>query len=436
MNVRDGMTKVVLSVGPAHTLREAARLMSAQRVGAAVVVDASQPGIGILTERDILDSIGAGQDPDAEMVADHRTSDVVFASPDWTLEQAASAMIGRKLPAPDRGRRREWLAAVHARHRSLLGTSPASGAGVYAGAAAVVCRGRWHPAPRDGRRRCDRPVRDGSNRVHATAGAVTLVTGASSGIGAATALALAAAGAQLIVTGRDEDRLKCGRGADQAPRPSRPTWPSLTGPRGSPSRSCMYKAASTCSSAMPARAGLGRSASCPPPRQRSYRTVNLLAPVQLARLLLPGMAARRAGHLVFVSSIAGVTGVRYEAVYAATKAGLNNLAESLGYELAGTGVGVSVVLPGVVDTPFFRRRGRPYERRWPAPIPSDQVARAIIRAAQRDLDVVFVPRWLRLPAWLHGTSPRTSDGLRAGSASGLVAASRDCAPLCARNLSR
>jgi CBS domain-containing protein len=92
MNVRDGMTKVVLSVGPAHTLREAARLMSGQRVGAAVVVDPSHPVIGILTERDILDSVGAGQDPDAEIVADHRTSDVVFASPEWTLEQAAAAM--------------------------------------------------------------------------------------------------------------------------------------------------------------------------------------------------------------------------------------------------------------------------------------------------------------------------------------------------------
>ncbi len=92
MNVRDGMTKVVLSVGPAHTLRQAARLMSAQRVGAAVVVDPEHSGIGILTERDILDSVGAGQDPDTEMVADHRTSDVVFASPDWTLEEAASAM--------------------------------------------------------------------------------------------------------------------------------------------------------------------------------------------------------------------------------------------------------------------------------------------------------------------------------------------------------
>jgi CBS domain-containing protein len=94
MKVRDGMTKVVLSVGPAHTLREAARLMSQHKVGAAVVVDSGHPGIGILTERDILDSVGSGQNPDAEVVADHRTSDVVFASPEWTLDQAASAMVG------------------------------------------------------------------------------------------------------------------------------------------------------------------------------------------------------------------------------------------------------------------------------------------------------------------------------------------------------
>jgi CBS domain-containing protein len=94
MKVRDGMTKVVLSVGPAHTLREAARLMSQHKVGAAVVVDPEHPGIGILTERDILDSVGSGQNPDAEVVANHRTSDVVFASPEWTLDQAAAAMVG------------------------------------------------------------------------------------------------------------------------------------------------------------------------------------------------------------------------------------------------------------------------------------------------------------------------------------------------------
>src|SRR6266566_9845303 len=93
MQVRDGMSQLVLTVGPAHTLREAARLMSSRRVGAAVVIDSEHAGIGILTERDILDSLGAGQDPDSELVAQHRTSDLVFAFPDWTLEQAAAAMV-------------------------------------------------------------------------------------------------------------------------------------------------------------------------------------------------------------------------------------------------------------------------------------------------------------------------------------------------------
>jgi CBS domain-containing protein len=93
MKVRDGMTTVVLTVGPAHTLREASRLMSARRVGAALVSDPEHSGIGILTERDILDSIGAGQDPDTETVGQHRTGDLVFASPEWTLEQAAHAMV-------------------------------------------------------------------------------------------------------------------------------------------------------------------------------------------------------------------------------------------------------------------------------------------------------------------------------------------------------
>ena len=93
MKVRDGMTRLVVTVGPAHTLREAARLMSARRVGAAVVTDPEQAGIGILTERDILDSIAAGQNPDQELAAAHRTVDVVFASADWTLEQAAAVMV-------------------------------------------------------------------------------------------------------------------------------------------------------------------------------------------------------------------------------------------------------------------------------------------------------------------------------------------------------
>jgi CBS domain-containing protein len=93
MRVRDGMSETVLSVGPNHTLREAARLMSQRRVGAAVVLDPDGQGPGIITERDVLDTIGAGQDPDAERVRDHLTADVVYAAPEWSLEEAAVAMV-------------------------------------------------------------------------------------------------------------------------------------------------------------------------------------------------------------------------------------------------------------------------------------------------------------------------------------------------------
>jgi CBS domain-containing protein len=92
MQVLDGMSKVVLSIGPAHTLREAASLMTKRKVGSAVVLDSDRSGIGILTERDILDAIGTGQNPDTELAAAHLTGDLVFATPTWTLEQAAEAM--------------------------------------------------------------------------------------------------------------------------------------------------------------------------------------------------------------------------------------------------------------------------------------------------------------------------------------------------------
>ena len=92
MQVREGMSSIVLTIGPGHTLREAAAAMCARRVGAAVVVDPEQPGPGILTERDILDAIGRGLDPDAEPVAAHLSANLTFAAPDWSLEQAAAVM--------------------------------------------------------------------------------------------------------------------------------------------------------------------------------------------------------------------------------------------------------------------------------------------------------------------------------------------------------
>jgi CBS domain-containing protein len=93
MQVRNGMTDTILEVGPGHTLREAARLMAQRKVGAAVVNDPEQPGPGIITERDLLESIGAGQDPDTEAVGDHLSANLTFASPEWSLERAAEAMV-------------------------------------------------------------------------------------------------------------------------------------------------------------------------------------------------------------------------------------------------------------------------------------------------------------------------------------------------------
>ncbi len=91
--VHEAMTEVVLTIGPGHTLREAAAAMCGRHVGAAVVLDPEAPGPGVITERDILTSVGAGQDPDHERVAAHLTSTVTYAAPDWSLEKAAAAMV-------------------------------------------------------------------------------------------------------------------------------------------------------------------------------------------------------------------------------------------------------------------------------------------------------------------------------------------------------
>src|SRR5262249_10543821 len=130
--------------------------------------------------------------------------------------------------------------------------------------------------------------------------------------------------------------------------------------------------------------------------------VNLVAPLRLTRLLLPRMVERGRGHIVFVASIAGAVGVPDEAVYSATKAGLITFADALRAE---TTIGVSVVLRGVVDTPFCARRGPPSPRRRPAPIPAQRVAGAIVRTVEHELNQVYVPRWLELPARLKGAAP-------------------------------
>jgi signal-transduction protein with cAMP-binding, CBS, and nucleotidyltransferase domain len=93
VKVEDGMSARVLTIGPAHTLREAARMMADRKVGAAVVVSPDEHGVGILTERDILLSVASGESPDAETAGEHCTQDLIFAARGWTLEEAAATMV-------------------------------------------------------------------------------------------------------------------------------------------------------------------------------------------------------------------------------------------------------------------------------------------------------------------------------------------------------
>ena len=95
MQVKQGMSAVVLTVGPGHTLREAASKMVEKKTGAAIVIDDESPAPRIITERDLLLSVGGGQDPDEERVADHMSDSVIAAAPDWSLERAAAEMSRR-----------------------------------------------------------------------------------------------------------------------------------------------------------------------------------------------------------------------------------------------------------------------------------------------------------------------------------------------------
>ncbi|MYA59505.1 MAG: SDR family NAD(P)-dependent oxidoreductase [Chloroflexi bacterium] len=236
------------------------------------------------------------------------------------------------------------------------------------------------------------------------AGSTALVTGASSGIGRAVAIALSQAGAQVVALGRDVTALRSlaetsgitVRQVDLEPADELQHFVEHSLPDLPPVDILV-----NC-------AGSGRYG---PLAEHSAKDidrlldVNVRAPIALTKAVLPGMRQRGRGRVVNVASIAGRLGVPNETVYSASKGALAVFSRALDAELAGTGVGVTVIVPGVVETSFFERRGAPYDRAWPRPRPPERVARTIVRAITRDQSEVVVPGWLRIPIWLQATLP-------------------------------
>jgi short-subunit dehydrogenase len=149
----------------------------------------------------------------------------------------------------------------------------------------------------------------------------------------------------------------------------------------------------------------GEFATMPPEQVDEMIDVNLRAPIALCRAVLPTMLSQRRGTLVLVTSIAGALLVPRETVYSMTKSGLEAFAEPLREELRGSGVHVSTIMPGVVATGFFDRRGEPYDRRFPRPVTAERVAAEIVRAIEQEADRVVIPRWLGVPIRLRGIAP-------------------------------
>ncbi|MHA6799779.1 SDR family NAD(P)-dependent oxidoreductase [Bounagaea algeriensis] len=242
-------------------------------------------------------------------------------------------------------------------------------------------------------------------------GTRALVTGASSGIGAATARALAAQNCRLHLVGRDPERLS----AVASEVGATSTATDLTAEDG------LLQVEQLCGETEvlvlnAGRGWAGRTATMPVAEIDALAALNLLAPLRLARAALPGMLRRGRGQLVFVSSIAAI-GVAEEDVYAATKAGVRTFAASLRQTARPRGVGVTTVLPGAVRTPFFDTRGRAYARSVPRMVSPHRVADALVHGVRRDAAEVFVPRWLGLAARVQGALPGTFGRLARGARS-------------------
>ncbi len=246
-----------------------------------------------------------------------------------------------------------------------------------------------------------RPAR--SRHHDGFAGSRVLVTGASSGIGAATARSLAGRGARVAAAGRNELALADLRAATGAvtvpgdlvePATARRTVEAAVSALGGLDLLVSNAGAGWC----------GAFEDMTPTEIDRLLDLNLRACAHLVHAALPHLR-HSGGRVVLVGSIAGVVGVPGEAWYSATKAGLAGFADALRAELRPAGVGVTLVTPGVVATGFFDRRNQAYGRRRPRPVAAERLAAALLVAVEHDRDELVYPGWLAMPARLHGGLP-------------------------------
>ena len=148
---------------------------------------------------------------------------------------------------------------------------------------------------------------------------------------------------------------------------------------------------------------------------RRVMAINLLAPIQIARELLPQMLAREEGHIVNMASICGLVGMARVAAYTTSKFGLVGFSETLRAEYARKGIGVTAVCPGLVDTNLFAAadRGRDLQAniqppRWLLTTP-EQIAERTLRAIIRNQGLVVIQPYARMAYWLKRFAPWALD---------------------------
>lgn len=236
------------------------------------------------------------------------------------------------------------------------------------------------------------------------ANSTVLVTGASGGIGAETARVLADRGADVVLHGRNRELLDVLAAELAAPT----VVADLSTRSGVDALIAGARSLVGPVDAVVHCAGVGWRGEVTAMSADDVArliAVNLHAPIQLTRAFLPSMRAAGRGHVAFVGSIAGLTGVCHEAVYSAGKAGLDAFAESLRMELAGTGIGVSTLSPGAVDTGFWTARGSEYHRRIPRLVGAQRVARLLVVDIEHERSNRIVPRWLALAPFTRALAP-------------------------------